>query len=103
MNLCELRFHFGRAFFQITDILHGIIGYAGHTGDYICKLSGNFSDFSEFFLKGINSFADRGIVFNDIGVRVFYFINLAYSLDLFFYERFLLSMTKWLRKDMDVR
>lgn len=51
MNLCELRFHFGRAFFQITDILHGIIGYAGHTGDYICKLSGNFSDFPEFFCR----------------------------------------------------
>ena len=98
MNLCELRFHFGRAFFQITDILHGIIGYAGHTGDYICKLSGNFSDFPEFFLQGINSFADRGIVFNHVGVRVFYFINLTHGLDFFFNERFLFVNDKMAEK-----
>ncbi len=55
--------------------------------------------FPEFFLQGINSFADRGIVFNHVGVRVFYFINLTHGLDFFFNERFLfLSMTKWLRK-----
>ena len=54
-------------------------------------------------MQGINSFADRGIVFNDIGVRVFYFINLTHGLDLFFNERFLFVNDKWLRKDMDVR